>query len=140
MQQKEIIEKLKAYFQKFDEVLCVYVFGSLASSKANPTSDINIAALLAPSFSKEKFFDFRLTRISELSSLLRREVDLVIFNEAPTVLAYQILKHGIRIYEKDDRADRSFEAKALMEYFDFLPYRKRCEDAMVKHLKESSEI
>ena len=138
MLQKEIVEKIKAYFEKFDEVLRVYLFGSFASNKANTASDVDIAILLSGSFPKEKFFDFRLTKMNELSDILRKEVDLIIFNEAPNVLAYQILKYGIRIYEKDDRVDHSLEVKALMEYFDFLPYRKRCEDAMIKHIKEAS--
>ena len=134
----EIIEQLKNYFRDRPEVLSAYLYGSAAKDKLRFDSDIDIAVFLSERIERDKYFDYRISTSTSISRILHREVDVVVFNEAPHVLAHQILKYGIRIFERDKQRGRAREARAVMEYFDFLPYRKRCEDAMVKHIKEAS--
>lgn len=138
MRNQGLIEKLGEYFKKFDEVLCVYLFQSLALHEGTPSSSATAAVLLGEHFPEDRYSDFRLSRINELPRLFHKQIDVVIFNAAPTMLAYQILRNGARIYEKDDRVDHNLEVKTLMEYFDFLPYYKCCEEAMIKRRREAS--
>lgn len=133
----KIADKLSNYFKKAKHVEAVYLFGSQASQKSSPRSDIDIGVILGRKFPEENYFEARLKWMGELSSLLNREADVVIVNEASSVLAYQVLRYGRRIYERFHR-DHSVEVKALMEYFDFLPYRRRCEQAMVEHIRRAS--
>ena len=137
-EKNEIVEKLVNYFKEREEVLSAYLFGSAASDKLRSDSDVDIAVILDKAIPSNSYFDYRLSAMSDVSRLLHREVDIIVFNEARHVLAHQILKYGIRIFERNKERSRSLEARALMEYFDFLPYRKKCEEAMIRHIKKAS--
>lgn len=136
--QNEIAEKLMDYFSHCAEVRRAYLFGSAAKNKLRPDSDVDVAVVLSEEVSTDRFFNYRLKAMTDISRLLHREIDVIVLNEAPNLLAYQILKYGVRIYEQNGERDRRLEVKVLMEYFDFLPYRRRCEDAMIQHLKKAS--
>lgn len=133
----KIESNLKNYFSSQKEVLCVYLFGSQASGKENTYSDVDIAVLFEPNLTQEKRTEKRLSLIDRLSSILNKDVDVVVLNEASSFLRFQIIKEGKRIYERVDRDEHSFEANTIVEYFDFLPVRRRMETAMLNNIKRA---
>lgn len=74
--------------------------------------------------------------MDDLSSILDKNVDVVVMNEASCFLSFQIIKNGVKIHERADRIDHSFEARTIVEYFDFIPVRRRLEEALVNRIKE----
>ena len=68
----------------------------------------------------------------ELSSLLQREVDLVVLNHASPVLKMQVLKNGILIYASDRRHFHQFFVDTVNQYDDLKRIRKNCEDSILK--------
>ena len=126
---------LKDYFSTQKEILCVYLFGSQARGRVNTYSDIDIAVLFEPNLTQEERTERRLSLMDNLSSILDKDVDVVVLNEASSFLRFQVIKEGRRIYERSDRSEHSFEARAIVEYFDFLPIRRRLETAMLNNIK-----
>lgn len=133
----EIKNIIHSYFIKQKDVLCVYLFGSVAAGKEHRFSDVDIGVLFDESVNEKIYFDRKLSIINNMSQCLNRNVDVVILNEVDTFLKFQVLKNGIRIYERLDRYEHNFEAEALLEYFDFLPIRKRMEEDLIKRIKEA---
>lgn len=122
--QANLIKTLKNFFQKKEEVLFCYLFGSLAYQNFLKKSDVDLGVYLDEKKSKD-FFEKRLELISETSSLLKKEVDIVILNTAPPFLKYVILKEGKLIFERDKGKRIDFELKAINEYFDFKPFLEK---------------
>ena len=133
----KIRDTIKDYFSTQKEVLCVYLFGSQARGRENIHSDIDLAVLFESNLTQQERTEKRLSLIDNLSALLNKDVDAVVLNEASSFLRFQVIKEGQRIYERADRIEHSFEANTIMQYFDFLPIRRRLEAAMLNHIKRA---
>lgn len=131
----KIDDALKDYFSTQKEVLCVYIFGSQAKGKENIYSDVDIAVLFESGLTQKERTEQRLSIMDRLSSILNKDTDVVVLNEASPFLRFQVIKEGKRIYERPDRDEHSFEANTIVQYFDFLPIRRRLETAMINNIK-----
>lgn len=81
----EFLEKQKC-------VKFAYLFGSHASGQAGPLSDVDVAVYLDR---RVKPWAYRLKLMEKLSKLLKRDdLDLVVLNQAPPLLGYEIIKFG----------------------------------------------
>ena len=134
---KNYKDVLREYFLNKPEVLCIYIFGSVAKEKEHLYSDIDIAALYDNSVLPSEYTENQVALSVELSQLLNKNVDVVILNRASPYLKFQIIREGFRVYESKNRKDRSFEAHSIIEYFDFLPIKNLLETSMIKRLKEA---
>ncbi len=129
MKLAELKKKIAAYAAK-EGLIAVYLFGSTASGKRHQLSDLDIAVLL--SIPPADYFSKRLQMTVDLMKLLRQdEVDLVILNQAPPLLQYQVITQGKIIYCRDALAKARFEAHAIVQYLDFKPIL----DLQFEHLK-----
>lgn len=113
-------------------VVFCYLFGSHGRGNPGPASDYDIALYLGP-VKPSNYFDRKLDLIGFFSSLLRSDhLDIVILNEAPNLLAMNVIQEG-KILMDDDRSMRtSFETKVSMQYMDYLPYAQRYLQTLIK--------
>lgn len=102
--------------QKFDVDLII-IFGSVAKGTANSYSDIDIA-VLTKNLNSDTITRTRYGLIDFFEALFKQGCDVIILNEAPPELKYQVVKYGKVLFEKD-KAFNSFFSKTLSEYFDF---------------------
>lgn len=131
---QEIEKKISQYFNNTTEVIAAYIFGSFAKGKTNQFSDIDIAILLSDKPKKSSYTDSRLKFMLDLSLALEKDTDVVILNQAPPFLKYQIYKYGKTIFEQDIKKSRSFKVKSILEYFDYKPIKDFMEGVKIKHL------
>jgi len=131
----QIKEMIKSYAEKRKDILCVYLFGSIVSGKQNKFSDVDIAILFDDSVRQEEYSQSGLSLIDALSAVLDKNVDVVILNNANSFLKFRIIKTGIRVYERPNRGSRLFEARSVIEYFDFLPIREMLEKALINNIR-----
>lgn len=130
------IETIRDFFKKDASVLAAYLFGSQAAGRAGKYSDVDIAVLFDEGLPQSRYADRQLAIADGVSRFAGREADVVVLNRASSFLKFQVLKEGMRIYEKPGRIGRSFEARAILEYFDYLPIKTRIENALIKRIKE----
>lgn len=96
-----------------------YLYGSCAAGKAAPLSDIDIAVCLNSCVPAKNRLDIRLRLIGEVSSLLHRDdVDMVILNDAPPLLAFRACSTGEKIFCRNELARIRFEARTMSLYYD----------------------
>jgi len=116
-------EDLHRVFEKYERIMLVYLFGSLARGQETSLSDVDIAVLLEEL--PDDPLGFTLNLIDELSVILGDRVDLVFLNEAPPLLRHQVIKHGRVIYQRSEEERVRFEVKSEREYLDlrFLYHR-----------------
>lgn len=127
-------EALAAALRRPD-VVAAYLFGSQAAGTAGPLSDIDIAVL--PSVDVADPGALRLEVGVELARLLGTdEVDVVMLDRAPPVLAYRVFRDGVRLVDNDPRARVRFETDALLRYLDTAPLRATLADGVRRRIAE----
>lgn len=118
----EMKEQLARIFRA-NKVVFAYLFGSQARGTAGSLSDIDIAAYFDYEVDAADQFDSRLKVLGEITDLYKTdEVDLVVLNDAPPLLAHRILKDALVIFSDDDKVRLEYEVKAVLKYLDWKPY------------------
>lgn len=112
----EGLQKIEKFASTNEPIVAAYVFGSSATGRERPGSDVDIAIMIRGSM--DGFERVRLE--TELSNLLGKDVDLVIFGSASPLLRHQILKYGRFVCETDRRERIRQETAARYEYLDSL--------------------
>lgn len=95
---------------RLPNLLAVYVFGSQLSGDADKNSDLDLAVLVAGYADPIDLWDIS----SDLAELVHCEVDLLDFRAASTVMQYQILTKGDRLFAIDSSIS-SYESSLLSE-------------------------
>ena len=123
MDTTSIIERLQDFFGACDsaeDIVCAYLFGSVARGVAGPRSDVDIAVLYAGE-PPPGMAGLGLRLGGELEHELGVPVDLVVLNRSPVDLVHRVLRDGVLVLERDRSARVRFEVKARNEYFDLKP-------------------
>ena len=110
--------------------------GSLARGQALPSSDVDIAVLLEPGLDPERSVESQLQLQLHLERLTERPVQVTILNRASPFLAYQVLRDGVLIYERDRPERIAFQVRTLKIYFDLQPRLESLNQAAIKRIKE----
>jgi predicted nucleotidyltransferase len=121
----EVTARLRSFFAAHGEnVVAAYLFGSTARGDARPTSDVDVAVLLAtpPPATLESI---PVELASELTRILGIETEVVILNRAPVDLVKRVLRDGVLVAENDRSRRIAFEVHARNAYWDLLPVLKR---------------
>ncbi len=127
---------LTEYFSHKDSVILAYLFGSTVRGEAGSLSDVDIGVMLDKKLSGEERFDMELKLMGEIAILIKKnKIDLIILNEAPLLLAYNIIKNGI-ILKSDEPERVKFETKILSRYLDEKYYIKRHTEETLKRVAE----
>jgi len=120
--EQSLKNQLAEIFKK-QKVVLGYLFGSQAKGKIGPLSDIDIAVYFKEAITSDERFDLRLKILGELADLFKTDdIDLVVLNDAPPLLAHRILKEGVLIFSDNDKKRLEFEVKAVLKYLDWKPY------------------
>ena len=82
-------------------------------------------------------FGYRSDLIVELQPLAGNDIDLIILNEAPNLLAYQVFKKGQLLFNKDPDLRTRVHAKTVDKYLDFLPMLKVQEKYLNERIEEN---
>lgn len=87
------------YFERRDEVLAVYLFGSYAKGRSSRESDIDLGILLKHNFISNGDVLYR-TYLTGLTKLIRMDIHILFMNNAGEGILSQIFKYGKCIINK----------------------------------------
>jgi predicted nucleotidyltransferase len=122
---RAVLQQLQTFFKRDHcDIVCVYVYGSVARGEARGASDIDVAVLYAQE-PPPTLDGLGLELSSTLERLLGKPIDLVILNRAPLDLIHRVLRDGVLVYESDPSSRIRFEVQARSAYFDLLPYLRQ---------------
>jgi predicted nucleotidyltransferase len=120
-----MVQQLREAFARADaDIVCAYLYGSLARGEGHRESDIDIAVLYATE-PPSTLDGLGLELGHALERHLGRPVDLVVLNRAPVDLIHRVLRDGILIHDSNPATRIRFEVQARNEYFDLLPYLRQ---------------
>lgn len=117
----ELVAALRERLAGESDVAVAYLFGSHARGTSRPGSDVDVAVLLRDEPSP--------TRRLELADSVGRAVaplraDVVVLNGAPVVLAYRVLRDGVRLVSNDEVARVRHWVATVDRYLDMRPMRE----------------
>jgi predicted nucleotidyltransferase len=138
------LEKVQNYFAELAtrkkasfSILLAYIFGSRAKGNIGQMSDYDFAVLFSAAVPHEE--KHRLAH--ELAmSLDGARVDVVVLNNAPIELKYNIILEGKLLYRKDNFSKVEFEANTLSEYFDYRPVLHKQREDLIKEGNDAARI
>ncbi len=111
-----------------------YLFGSVARGQERADSDLDLAVLLDERIPEKRRGEIRLHLTTELVGLTHtNDVDVVILNEAPPLLADRVVRTGKLIL--GERPDQfRFEIQALKRFIDTIPLRRYIEKRLLERI------
>ncbi|WAM33057.1 type VII toxin-antitoxin system MntA family adenylyltransferase antitoxin [Caldicellulosiruptor morganii] len=126
IEKSRILEVLKECFEKENTIVFAYLFGSYAKGKANENSDVDIAVYVDEELANDskRLLEFQIKHMIGISDILRKEVDLVILNQASPLLRHEVISEGILIIEKDHDRLVNFKKMSFYYYQDWLHIMK----------------
>ncbi|BBO88479.1 type VII toxin-antitoxin system MntA family adenylyltransferase antitoxin [Desulfosarcina ovata] len=117
--QKKVPEIIKA-IEADPVVVVLFAFGSLATGPLKPLSDLDFGILLDDRLDKRQRFDKHIQLIGLFSDTFRTdEIDLIILNDAPPRMAFQIFKTGKILVCRSTAALIDFRERLVTQYLDF---------------------
>lgn len=123
--------KIAALCRQF-HIELLYLFGSYASGKTGPLSDIDIAYRAQRTINPIRL-------LSALQDIFSEEaIDLVDLRTAPPVLIHQILKKGTCLYARDIKTRIAFETGTECIYYDTAPLRKTYTTQLMERIEHGA--
>jgi len=114
MLDKDQTAKIVNFAKAYPEISAVYLFGSHALGHPRSKSDIDLGIL----FHKDMDAFTRISMETEISNLLKKDVDLVDMRKSSPFLCHQIYKYGKFIYHDGSNFPFQFRASSIREYLD----------------------
>lgn len=117
---QSIDTQIKEVLTHFPKIALVVLFGSVASGRQRPDSDLDIAvaAYQAPTTND------KMALVNALADCTGRAIDLIDLKVVSDPLLGQILHHGKRILGSDTLYGELI-SRHVFEQADFMPYRTR---------------
>jgi predicted nucleotidyltransferase len=95
---------------------------------------VDIAIYVDETLSRKNYLGFKLSVLGEVSSILKTDkIDLVIMNNAPLLLNYNIIKYG-KLLTSDETERVRLETKILSQYLDRKPILEKRTNTNLKKI------
>lgn len=107
-----LADTLGVRLQPFEQILFALLFGSRATERARPDSDIDLAIYVSPSLTARARFDIRAQLTADLSDL--GDLDVVVLNDVSALLGHRALQ-GTLVLSRDRRACVRYFVATLAE-------------------------
>jgi len=131
--QSGIFNKIALYFENRPEVVAVYLFGSYASGHEKKQSDVDLGVLLEERVVSSKRA-LETAYIIGLGKLLRKDVHIVIMNDAGEGILAQIFKRGRCVFIQNLESLSRFKAVSYSLIANFGYQRSLMERAFVSRI------
>ncbi len=112
-----MIDKILDELKQIKGVKAIYLFGSYATERSTPFSDIDICVITEKNISKDKKVEIR--------GYSSDKVDISIFWDLPIMMRYSIIIYGKKLFERDGEFLHKIIIETIREYLDFRPVIKR---------------
>lgn len=125
------IDRITTVLDRWFGVDTLWLYGSQAEGTARADSDIDLAVLFRRRPQGLEIFDAR----TDLEEMLRRDVDLVDLDQAPPILAMQVLKHGRLLVDRNPSRRHDAFSRIVSMYEDVKILRRESERALFERMR-----
>lgn len=115
-----------------------YLFGSVAKGRTRKASDVDVAVHLRGFESPSGRLDRALELEGALERLLERAVQVVVLNDAPLGLRFNVLAHGILVCRPHPSVHRAFYVDTGQRHYDMAYAREVFARAQKRRIEEGT--
>jgi uncharacterized protein len=116
----QLTRALREALEPLPDVLAAFLFGSHASGRARADSDVDVAVLLDSRAAAEEPRLLTRRLIAALGTTLAADrLDLIVLNGAPPALAFQVLAHGVLVFDRKPSALHEFRTHTYSAHADY---------------------
>jgi predicted nucleotidyltransferase len=137
-----MIGSLKGVLDGTPGLRLAVLFGSAARRTAGSGRDLDVGVVLDHAADPSLGLDAgepALTAISALAVALERAtgrtVDLILLDDAPPLLRFEIARDGVVLLEHEPHAWATFRAHAMIDWWDWAPTASRMHESMAARLR-----
>lgn len=113
-----------------------YLHGSVAQGRSLPSSDVDIAIVLAQLPPPYQQLTLELEIQAALEDACRlSNIDVRTINHAPLVVQGEIVQMGILLYSLNKERRVAFEVLTRKKYFDYRPRAEQMQRAFLNHIR-----
>jgi len=134
---EEIVRILKEVLEKEKNVQFALLFGSYARGDYFPFSDVDVAVYLKEYKPNDLRYEAKLEQ-KLMSHLKTDNVDLVIPNEAPPALKYEIVTEGELLFTRNFDDFCFYYSYVLREFFDYRYHLKKFFKNAIENLRRKT--
>ncbi|MEO8398323.1 MAG: nucleotidyltransferase domain-containing protein [Ignavibacteriaceae bacterium] len=139
MNKEQIKKQISDFLKEKEEIILAYIFGSFVQNEN--FHDVDIAVYLRKEFDKNNFkifpYGYESGLISDLTSLIRRNVDFVVMNNADITLQQRIINKGSLLFSKDEKFRISYENYIRKLYIDAENLRRIKQYYLIKKINNA---
>ena len=110
-------QQLSPIFSQYPGIQAVYLFGSAATGRQLPHSDLDLALVPRSDAIRRQKLDI----LADLARAGFENVDLLLLDSQDVVLQYEAVRHNRLIYHTADFEPATFFSNVIRKYLDFLP-------------------
>lgn len=104
------------------------VFGSVATGRARPDSDVDIAILLDPDTGRGEL-------VAALAAVVDAPIDVVFLSDAGPQLRFEIARSGVLAWEGRPRAWARMRERAMLDWWDWQPTAEAMNRAAIARMR-----
>ena len=119
------------------DVVATYLFGSRAGAHPGPRSDVDLAVILREGLDDAARWRKRLDLTADAGRRLGTDaVDMVVLEDAPTVLGHRVLAHGVLLSDREPHRRVQVVEQILRRYLDEAYLRRVLDEGLIRRLRE----
>jgi predicted nucleotidyltransferase len=125
----DMLGSLRAALSRRSDVAFAYLFGSAATGKMHRLSDVDVGVFVCPvagdeGGNGEREWETQLDVLAAVQQTLPgHEVDVVVLNRVPPLLADRIVRSGLVLFSRDEPGRIRWVVEAKSRYCDLEPVR-----------------
>ncbi len=104
------------------EIVACYLYGSRATGKDRPGSDVDLAFLLDRSVASDEYYNLKMSYCAGLGELLRLDIHPLIMNTASEVVLEKVFRSGTIVYGADSLEFKQFKMYRCVQIAAFNDY------------------
>jgi predicted nucleotidyltransferase len=128
---KETLDRVMAILSADPRVRVVYLFGSAARPETVPPRDLDLAVCARPPLTLPELLRLQ----GRLQEAVPLPLDLVSLDDAPIVLAHEIVEGGRCLYARSPDDETELVTRTRMRWWDWLPVRRQQWKASAERLE-----
>jgi predicted nucleotidyltransferase len=131
------IRALAEAWSEDPDIAASYLFGSRAGSHPGPRSDVDLAIVLREGLDGTARWRKRLGLTVDACRRLGTDaVDLVVLEDAPTVIGHRVLSRGVLLSDRQPPRRVRVAERILRQYVDEAYLRRVLDEGLVQRLRE----
>lgn len=131
------IRALAGVWASDPDIAAIYLFGSRAGSHPGPRSDVDLAIVLRTGLDDTARWQKRLDLTADACRRLGTDaVDLVLLEDAPTVLGQRVLARGVLLADREPRRRVQVAERIMRQYLDEAYLRRVLDAGLARRLRE----